>query len=103
ATITGRSSDEIESMISLPMPGQEKIVSVTTAKARGEENSSPNTVTSGIAISRSTWRDRIVASLSPAARANFTVSVSITSRVPAGGGADITANLQRGRVAWGRD
>ena len=47
-------------MISLPMPGQEKIVSVTTAKASVEPNSSPNTVTSGIAISRSTWRRRIV-------------------------------------------
>ena len=40
-------------MISLPTPGQEKIVSVTTANASVEPNSRPNTVTIGIEISRS--------------------------------------------------
>ena len=36
------------SMINLPMPGQEKIVSVITEKAIKDPNSSPMTVTRGI-------------------------------------------------------
>ncbi len=88
----------MESMISLPTPGQEKIVSVTTAKASVEPNSSPNTVTIGIEISRSTCRRRIVHSDRPAARANFTVSVSMTSRVPARARRIISASLNSDEV-----
>ena len=90
-------------MISLPTPGQEKIVSVTTANASVEPNSRPNTVTIGIEISRSTWRRRIVHSLSPAARANFTVSVSMTSRVPARARRIIIANLNSDEIERGQD
>ena len=42
ATITGRSSWLIEAMMRRPMPGQAKIVSVTTAKAMTEPNSRPD-------------------------------------------------------------
>ena len=60
-------------------------------------------MTSGIAISRSTWRDRIVHSDSPAARAKRTVSVSITSRVPARASRIIMANLNSARFKAGRN
>ena len=71
------------SMMSLPMPGQLNTVSVTTAKARVEPNSSPNTVTIGMPMflstcSRSTWL-----SGRPWARAKRTCSLPITSSVPA--------------------
>ncbi len=88
-------------MISLPSPGQEKMVSVTTAKASVEPNSSPKTVTMGMAISRSTCRSRMVRSERPAARANFTVSVSITSRVPERARRIMSANLNSARLMAG--
>ena len=43
------------SMISLPMPGQAKTLSVTTAKAMVEPSSRPSTVTTGIMMFFSTW------------------------------------------------
>ena len=43
------------SMISLPMPGHEKIVSVTTEKAMTEPNSSPTIVTTGMSVFFRTW------------------------------------------------
>ena len=88
-------------MISFPTPGQEKIVSVTTAKASVEPNSRPKTVTSGMAINRSTWRLKMVHSLSPAARAKRTVSVNITSRVPARARRISNASLNRARLIDG--
>ena len=88
-------------MMSLPTPGQEKMVSVTTAKASVEPNSSPNTVTSGIEISLSTCRRRMVHSLCPLARANFTMSLSITSRVPARARRIISASLNSDRLSAG--
>jgi len=79
------SSELIESMISFPIPGQEKIVFVTTAKASVELSSSPNTVTSG---SRSTaahgGQDRPFDS--PAARAKPDRVGQHHSRVPARAG-----------------
>ena len=88
-------------MINLPTPGQEKIVSVTTAKASVEPNSRPKTVTKGMEIRRSTCRRRIVKSVSPAARANFTVSDSMISRVPARDRRISMASLNRLRLSAG--
>ena len=88
-------------MISLPTPGHEKMVSVTTANARVEPSSRPNTVTSGIAIRRSTWWRRMVHSLSPAARAKRTVSVIMISRVPARASRIINASLNSARFTAG--
>ncbi len=56
---------------SRPIPGQAKTVSVTTAKATTEPNSSPSTVTTGIIMffNRCTRMTRV--SLKPLARANL--------------------------------
>ena len=70
--MTGRSSTVIESMMSLPMPGQLKTVSVTTANASVEPNSSPNTVTIGMEMFLSTCRPTTLDSDRPCARAKRT-------------------------------
>ena len=60
------------SMISLPMPGQAKIDSVTTEKAMVLPNSSPVTVTTGIRMFLKTCTKVTRKGESPLARANFT-------------------------------
>ena len=57
---------------SLPMPGQAKIVSVTTAKATREPNSRPMTVTIGIRMYLRTWTPITRRGGRPFARANLT-------------------------------
>ena len=62
----------MESISSLPMPGQENTVSVTTAKAIIEPSSRPSTDTTGIMMFLSTCTNRMRVSDTPLARANFT-------------------------------
>ncbi|MNL70565.1 hypothetical protein D3C87_1955860 [compost metagenome] len=71
ATTTGRSRLMIESISSLPMPGHENTVSVTTANAITWPNSRPATVTTGIRMffNRCTPSTRF--SDRPLARANL--------------------------------
>ena len=54
------------------MPGQAKIVSVTTEKATSEPNSSPSTVTIGIMMFLRMWTPMIRLCDRPLARANLT-------------------------------
>ena len=72
----------IESIKSLPMPGQAKIVSVTTAKASMEPISRPTTVISGIKIVFMTWTPTMRRSVRPLARANLMKSSGSVSRTP---------------------
>ena len=65
----GRSSRLIESIRSLPIPGQAKIVSVTMANAITDPNSSPMIVTMGMRMLRSTCTPMTRALESPLARA----------------------------------
>ena len=71
ATTTGRSRRWIESMMSLPIPGQAKTVSVTTEKAINPPSSKPRTVTTGIMMFFRRWTMISLDSLSPLALANF--------------------------------
>src|SRR5690606_1835702 len=71
-TMTGRSRALMLSRISLPAPGHEKMLSVTTAKAMVEPSSSPSTVTSGISVLRSTCTPTTRSGDRPLARANLT-------------------------------
>ena len=90
-------------MISLPMPGQEKIVSGHDREGqRRAEISRPKTVTSGIEISAqhmAPTRSSIRTRRPPCA--NLTVSVSITSRVPARASRIIMASLNSERLSAG--
>ena len=70
-------------MMSLPIPGQAKTVSVTTEKAINPPSSNPRTVTTGIMMFFRRWTMISLDSLSPLALANFMKSWCTTSRVPA--------------------
>ncbi len=70
--MTGRSSWLIESMRSLPLPGQAKIDSVTIAKAITEPSSRPITVTMGMRMFFNTCTPITRPGPRPLARANFT-------------------------------
>ena len=59
----------MESISSLPMPGQAKMLSVTTANAITEPNSRPTMVTIGIMMFFSTCTPMMRESESPLARA----------------------------------
>ena len=70
--MTGRSRRLIESISSLPVPGQAKIDSVTMAKAITDPSSRPITVTIGIMMFFSTCTPMTRRGPRPLARANFT-------------------------------
>ena len=69
--MTGRSTELMESMRSLPSPGQEKMVSVTVVKAIREPISIPNTVITGIKAFFRACPKRTFRVDTPLARANL--------------------------------
>ena len=70
--MTGRSSRLMESISSLPVPGQAKIDSVTIANAITDPSSRPITVTIGIRMFFSTCTPITRPGPRPFARANLT-------------------------------
>src|SRR6218665_1984868 len=100
-TTTVWSSVRIESITSLPVPGQEKIVSVTTANAIMVPNSTPSTVTSGTMIVGSTWRSMTRSADPPLARANLTYQHRIPSGTPQPTSPTIGANQNRTKLDAG--
>ena len=84
------------------MPGHANTLSVTTANATTEPNSSPITVTIGIMMFLSTCTPTIRALESPLARANFTYSIAMASRTPARVSRINSDSLNRARFTAGK-
>ena len=68
----GRSRPEMAAIKALPMPGQEKIVSITKEPPISPGSARPAMVTSGRSALRKTWPQRTARSVSPLARAVVT-------------------------------
>ena len=66
---TGKSDFKMQSTVNLPMPGQEKMLSVSRAPHNSEPNCRPITVVTGIMELRSACLLTTLGSMSPLARA----------------------------------